>query len=150
MRYRRFLLLEVPGPWGASALDESYLGAGVARQIGLGRVSMWSLNRDSKCGASFPEIGLISNTCSGTAESGLQFTDIFDKLPGQAIAFAKTREERLARGDSRLSLDERYPSRDDYVSKVAAAAAGLARGRLLLEEDVETYVKKAQAAPLDK
>jgi hypothetical protein len=69
---------------------------------------------------------------------------------GQAIAFAKTREERLARGDSRPSLEERYPTRDDYVSKVNAAAAGLARDRLLLKEDVAAYVKKAQAAPLDK
>jgi chitinase len=49
---------------------------------------MWSLNRDSQCGASFPEIGLISYTCSGTAQSSLQFADIFNKLPGQAIAFA--------------------------------------------------------------
>ena len=69
---------------------------------------------------------------------------------GQTIAFAKTKEECLARGDSRPSLEERYPTRDDYVSKVNAAAAGLARDRLLLDEDVQAYVKKAQAAPLDK
>jgi len=30
---RRFLLLEVPGPWGRSALDESHLEAGVARRL---------------------------------------------------------------------------------------------------------------------
>jgi hypothetical protein len=30
---RRFLLLEVPGPWGRSALDESHLEAGVARGL---------------------------------------------------------------------------------------------------------------------
>jgi chitinase len=58
-----------------------------ARRNGLGRISMWSLNRDSQCGTSFPEIGLISNTCSGTAQSGLQFADIFSQLPGQAAAF---------------------------------------------------------------
>ena len=55
----------------------------------------------------------------------------------------------LARGDSRLSLEERYPSHDDYVSKVTAAANGLARDRLLTEEDVAAYVKKAQATPLE-
>jgi hypothetical protein len=31
---RRFLLLEVPGPWGRSALDESHMEAGVARGLG--------------------------------------------------------------------------------------------------------------------
>ena len=48
----------------------------------LGRVSMWTLNRDSQCGSSFPENGLLSNTCSGTAESALQFSQIFGQLQG--------------------------------------------------------------------
>jgi hypothetical protein len=30
---------------------------------------MWSANWHSQCGSSFPENGLLSNTCSGTAES---------------------------------------------------------------------------------
>ena len=47
----------------------------------------------------------------------------------------------------RPSLEERYPSHADYVNRVAAAANGLARDRLLLEEDVEAYVKKAQNTP---
>jgi hypothetical protein len=33
VRYRRFLLLEVPGPWGSSALDESRMDAGITRQL---------------------------------------------------------------------------------------------------------------------
>jgi hypothetical protein len=33
VRYSRYLLLEVPGPWGTSALDEKHLEAGVARQL---------------------------------------------------------------------------------------------------------------------
>jgi chitinase len=48
----------------------------------LGRLSMWSLNRDSQCGSSFPESGLLSNTCSGTAQSGLEFSQIFGQLQG--------------------------------------------------------------------
>src|SRR5271154_3109987 len=69
---------------------------------------------------------------------------------GQQIAFAKTKAERVALGDSRLSLEERYPSHAEYVDAVAAAANGLARDRLLLEEDVAAYVKKAQDAPVGK
>jgi hypothetical protein len=33
VRYSRFLLLEVPGPWGSSALDGRHMEAGVARQL---------------------------------------------------------------------------------------------------------------------
>jgi cellulose synthase/poly-beta-1,6-N-acetylglucosamine synthase-like glycosyltransferase/chitodextrinase len=52
----------------------------------LGRLSMWSINRDSQCGTSFPETGLLSNTCSGTAQTGLQFAHTFSALQGSAVA----------------------------------------------------------------
>ncbi len=55
--------------------------------------------------------------------------------------------ERNTNADPRPSLEERYPTHADYVNRVAAAANGLARDRLLLEEDVEAYVKKAQNTP---
>ena len=63
---------------------------------------------------------------------------------GQEIDFAETKAERIAKGDPRPSLEERYPSHADYVSAVAAVANGLAHDRLLLNEDVTAYVKKAQ------
>jgi cellulose synthase/poly-beta-1,6-N-acetylglucosamine synthase-like glycosyltransferase/chitodextrinase len=53
-----------------------------ASRVHLGRVSMWSLNRDSQCGSSFPENGVLSATCSGTAESGMQFAQVFGGLQG--------------------------------------------------------------------
>jgi cellulose synthase/poly-beta-1,6-N-acetylglucosamine synthase-like glycosyltransferase/chitodextrinase len=48
----------------------------------LGRISMSSLNRDRQCGSSFSENGLLSDTCSGTAQSSLEFSQIFGQLPG--------------------------------------------------------------------
>ncbi len=57
-----------------------------ASRTGLRRVSMWSLNRDSQCGSSFPEIGLQSSTCSGTAQGALEFASIFSRLSGSAAA----------------------------------------------------------------
>ena len=39
-------------------------------------------------------------------------------LTGQFIPFARTRAERLASGDPRPSLEERYPTHADYVAKV--------------------------------
>jgi len=67
---------------------------------------------------------------------------------GQQINFARTKAERIASADPRLSLEERYPSHPHYVNAVASAANGLARDRLLLDEDVQGYIKKAQIAPV--
>jgi chitinase len=39
----------------------------------LGRLSMWDINRDAQCGSTYPETGLLSNTCSGTTQTGRQF-----------------------------------------------------------------------------
>lgn len=55
-----------------------------ATRVGLGRVSMWSLNRDSQCGTAFPVVGEVSNHCSGVAQGNLQFESIFDLLPGHS------------------------------------------------------------------
>ena len=63
---------------------------------------------------------------------------------GQQIDFARTKAERVATADPRPSLEERYPSHAYYVNAVTSAANGLAQDRLLLEEDVQAYVKKAQ------
>jgi hypothetical protein len=35
VRYQRFFLLEVPGPWGSAALEDSRLEAGVARRLAM-------------------------------------------------------------------------------------------------------------------
>jgi chitinase len=45
-----------------------------------GRVSMWSLNRDSQCGSAFAEIGVLSNSCSGSAESTLGYSHLFSTV----------------------------------------------------------------------
>jgi len=65
---------------------------------------------------------------------------------GQHIAFAKTRAEREAASDPRLSLEERYRTHDGYVAAVRRAAEKLQRERLLLPADVERYVREAQAS----
>jgi chitinase len=55
---------------------------------GLGRVSMWSLNRDSQCGVTFALIGTHSNLCSGVVQQPLQFSKTFVQLRGNARATA--------------------------------------------------------------
>ena len=63
---------------------------------------------------------------------------------GQQIDFPATRDERLASGDPRPSLEERYPDSQIYVDAVASAAQDLAGERLLLDEDVERIVREAE------
>jgi hypothetical protein len=62
---------------------------------------------------------------------------------GQMIPFAKTKAEREMTGDPRPSLEERYGSHADYVTKVMAAANALKNDRLLLDEDAQAYIRRA-------
>ena len=54
---------------------------------------------------------------------------------GGAIPFAVTREERLASGDPRASIEERYGSRDEYLERVRACAESLVEWGYVLAED---------------
>jgi hypothetical protein len=80
-------------------------------------------------------------------------TNVYKNLPselcdrdGTFIPFARTRAERERIGDPRLSLEERYGTRDAYVAKVKAAADALVAARLLLAEDAAHYVAAAAAS----
>ena len=64
---------------------------------------------------------------------------------GQEIAFKATKAERLAAGDPRKSLEERYKNHDGYVKAVAKEARKLEARRLLLPADVQRYIDAAQA-----
>jgi hypothetical protein len=69
---------------------------------------------------------------------------------GQQIDFAQTEAERLATGDPRLSIEERYPTHAAYVKKVTHAARRLYHRGLLLEEDAQRYVERAEASSIGK
>jgi hypothetical protein len=65
---------------------------------------------------------------------------------GGFVRFARTRAERLASGDPRLSLEERYGTHEGYVCTVRRAADSLVRDRYLLPDDAERIVKEAERA----
>lgn len=67
---------------------------------------------------------------------------------GGFIPFAKTRAERIAKGDPRPSLEERYPSHADYVARVKAQADALVAQRYMFADDAAKMVAQAQAAPI--
>jgi hypothetical protein len=65
---------------------------------------------------------------------------------GGFIPFAKTKEERLANGDPRPSLEERYRDHVGYVAVVKAAAERQVKERFLLPEDAVRLIKAAEAS----
>ncbi len=95
-------------------------------------------------GVRVPDVAVPLATYTGWAlrADGLDGCD----AAGQRLAFAKTKAERLASGDPRLSLEERYPDHATYVSQVRRAAEDLKAQRFLLDEDVARTVAAAEAA----
>jgi chitinase len=59
--------------------------ASFAVEKGLGRVSMWSINRDAPCTGTFTNVVVHSNTCSGVPQDALAFSSVFAGLPGRAV-----------------------------------------------------------------
>jgi hypothetical protein len=66
-------------------------------------------------------------------------------LDGSSVPFARTKAEREAKADPRLSLEERYRDQADYASKVQTAASALAQAGYLLPEDAERITAKASS-----
>ncbi len=69
---------------------------------------------------------------------------------GGMIPFAKTKAERLASGDRRLSLEERYGNLVGYVKAVTAAAANAVAQGFLLQADADALIAQAAASDVLK
>jgi hypothetical protein len=64
-------------------------------------------------------------------------------LMGGYVPLANTKAEREQRRDPRLSIEERYQSRDHYLRLVGEAAAPLVKAGYLLADDVPTILQRA-------
>jgi hypothetical protein len=96
-------------------------------------------------GLRLPEQSVPLGTYGGWAfrsESAGQ-SDTLVSMAGSYIPFAKTKADRERTGDPRLSIEERYASRADYLKRVEDAANKLATEHYLLAEDVQPIVKAA-------
>ncbi len=69
-------------------------------------------------------------------------------LSGSYIPFAAHKTDRIASGDPRLSLEERYATHASYVSAVTAAANGLVSQGYLLPEDARRLIAEAQGSKI--
>jgi hypothetical protein len=92
------------------------------QSVPLGTLTGWNL-RDPKVGA----------------------PDIMSTQVGSFIPFARTKAEREKSGDPRLSLEERYGSKEAFLAKVQQAAQPLVKQHLLLERDIPKVTARASA-----
>jgi hypothetical protein len=63
-------------------------------------------------------------------------------MQGSFIPFARTKDAREASHDPRLSIAERYASREEYLAKFEAAAKSLAAAGFLLPADVPKLLER--------
>jgi len=73
---------------------------------------------------------------------------LFASPVGGFIPFAKTKAERLASGDPRPSLEERYDTHDGYVRAVTAATGKLLRDGFLRQADADAMIRQAETSDI--
>ena len=78
------------------------------------------------------------------ADLGLSNLGYLSGLIGGFEPFALTKEQREQNRDTRLSIAERYASRQDYLGRVRQAAGDLVRQRFLRLEDLPAVLAEAE------
>ncbi len=81
------------------------------------------------------------NVTASGFDKGTQCT-----LNGGYVPFARTKAERVASGDPRASLEERYGNHAGYVAAVKTAVTKAVRERVLLQRDAERLLTEAEAS----
>ena len=114
-------------------------------------VSKVDVDGNEVAGIRLPEVAAPVATFTGWAHRAGEFggADGCEHF-GQIIPFKATRLQRIAAGDPRLSLAERYADHAAYVNAVTVAANKLAAERLLLPADVQRYIANAKASSVLK
>ena len=112
------------------------------------RVLVPQVNSDGNdvAGIRLPEVAVPLGTYTGWNVTLPQLSELryLSGLVGGFEPFTRTKEQRLANGDTRLSIAERYSGRPDYLGKVRRAADDLVRQRFLRVEDVPAVLQAAE------
>ncbi len=93
-------------------------------------------------GVRLPELEVALGTHGA---QNLPLSDRGCNLDAAYLPFALTRSSRAA-GDTRRSVDERYPSRAAYLARTEQAARRLVQQRFMLAQDIEPIVNAARTA----
>jgi hypothetical protein len=98
-------------------------------------------------GVRLPELQVPLATYAGwnLRAKELGAPDEMFSMVGSWIPFLKTKSEREQKQDPRLSIEERYSGRAEYLAKIAAAARTLADRGYLLDRDVGSIVEHSAA-----
>jgi hypothetical protein len=112
------------------------------------RVLVPQVNADGNdvAGIRLPELAVPLGTYAGWNITVPQLSDLryLSGLVGGFEPFARTKAQRDANGDSRLSIAERYSEQRDYLDKVKRAADDLVRQRFMRVEDVPAVLQAAE------
>ena len=157
----------VPGPDGMAVGLTAYdYGPGLASNDFTGVLSQWPPAIGTTIAALMPKLDADGNETAGmpsvqhqvplgtytgwnvTKAGFFQGQPCGGGLTGGYIPFAKTRAERMASGDPRPSLQERYGTQQGYVCAVRRAAEREVARRLLLPADAARLYQQAEAAKL--
>ena len=71
---------------------------------------------------------------------------IYAVSPAPIVPFAATKAERVAKGDPRPSLEERYGDHAEFVAAVRKAAGAMVAERFMLPEDAQSAIAAADAS----
>jgi hypothetical protein len=97
-------------------------------------------------GVRLPELQVPLATYTGwnLRDPGIAAPDLRVSFLGSFIPLARTAAEREKSGDPRLSVAERYGSREQYMGKFSEAAMKLIKERFLLQEDLPAVLERGQ------
>jgi hypothetical protein len=100
---------------------------------------------NERAGIRLPDVAVPLATYTGWnfRKAAIGAPDQLFPLLGSYVAFAATKAEREAAHDPRPAIDERYPTREKYLTLVQDAGAGLVKDRYLLTDDLAAIVKRA-------
>ena len=102
-------------------------------------VSAVNSDGNEVAGIRLPDIRVPLGTHTGwsTRHPDIGSADHFVPLQGTVVPFAHTKQDRQSAGDHRASIEERYVSKEDYLSRIRLAAEDMVRECYILAEDVE-------------
>jgi hypothetical protein len=93
-------------------------------------------------GIRLPEVQVPLATYTGWALRAAPQNDDGCEGSGQYIPFPKTKADRLASGDPRLSIEERYGNMETFSSLLHNAVENLVRSGYLLPFDAQRALSK--------
>jgi len=132
----------LPGTRGVNSLVAKDGGAGTPLPL---LVSQVDKDGNELGGLRLPDVMVPLATTAGWnfRKTAIGGTHMFFPLLGSYVPFASTKAERERTHDPRLSIEERYQSRDRYLKQVQDAAASLVKDGYVLADDVPAIVKRA-------